>query len=99
MTPAEQPKENVNASVRAKFVCTFKQPPPREGEWPAVKVSFSAVGPKYENGQAVWDPKSDNQQFWDSSPSGTLDLYIKNAAAADRFEPGKEYYLDFIPAN
>lgn len=36
--------------------------------------------------------------FWNASPSGSLELGCINLVAADRFELGKEYYLDFTPA-
>lgn len=45
------------------------------------------------------DPKHENKRFWDSTPSGDLRMTIKNDAAAQLFENGKEYYLDFTPAN
>lgn len=44
------------------------------------------------------DPKHENKHFWDATPSGRLDMVIKNEAAAELFEEGKEYYLDFAPA-
>lgn len=44
------------------------------------------------------DPKHENSRFWDASPSGSLQLGTINPEAWSRFELGKEYYLDFVPA-
>lgn len=44
------------------------------------------------------DPKSENKTFWEYSPAGSLQLGTVNKAAWERFEIGKEYYLDFTPA-
>lgn len=43
------------------------------------------------------DPKHENKAFWDATPSGQLTMAIKSDAA-DYFEPGAEYYLDFTKA-
>lgn len=45
------------------------------------------------------DPESENRKFWDSSPSGKLELGCANLAAAEMFELGREYYIDFSQAN
>jgi hypothetical protein len=44
------------------------------------------------------DPKEENSRFWDASPSGSLQLGTINPEAWSQFELGKEYYLDFTPA-
>jgi hypothetical protein len=44
------------------------------------------------------DPEHENSKFWQYSPSGRLELGCINLAAADSFELGKEYYIDFTPA-
>ena len=44
------------------------------------------------------DPSSENKRFWDATPSGDLDITIKNEAAAALFQLHKEYYMDFTPA-
>lgn len=41
----------------------------------------------------------DNKKFFEATPSGQLVFQTVVAEAADRFEVGKEYYLDIIPAN
>ena len=44
------------------------------------------------------DPNHENKRFWDATPVANLEMTIKNEAAAQYFELGKEYYLDFIEA-
>ncbi len=44
------------------------------------------------------DGSDENNTFAKFSPSGKLELYIANPALWGKFEPGKEYYLDFTPA-
>ncbi len=53
------------------------------------------MSPVYGNG----DPNHENTKFWQASPGGRLELSVVNAAAVERFEVGKEYYLDFTPAD
>ncbi len=47
--------------------------------------------------EAVYDPdpESENGKFFSATPAGTIDLQILNKDAADQFEQGKEYYVDF----
>lgn len=87
--------------VRAKFRCNLNRGvwadhnPPVEN--PTTKVQLTPVGPSYDAaGKLI---PNENSQFWDSSPSGELTLYIKNGEAAQQFVEGKDYYLDFTPAN
>ncbi|WP_292163115.1 hypothetical protein [Mesorhizobium sp.] len=87
--------------VRAKFRCDsithlinslwddqLKQSIPT----PARSIKMSPV---YGNG----DPNHENTKFWKASPSGSFEMNVVNAAAADMFEVGKTYYLDFTPAD
>jgi hypothetical protein len=41
------------------------------------------------------DPAHENKVFWEATPNGQLEMWIKNEAAARTFEVGCEYYLDF----
>lgn len=59
------------------------------GEVRTVKLS-----PVYTNG----DPNHENSKFWAASPSGQVTLGCANLSAADYFELGGEYYLDFTKA-
>lgn len=43
-------------------------------------------------------PGSENQKFWDASPSGELKLGTVNPAAWAAFELDGEYYIDFTKA-
>lgn len=45
------------------------------------------------------DPNHENKSFADATPSGDITLQInKGRPAANAFELGKEYYVDFTPA-
>jgi hypothetical protein len=46
----------------------------------------------------VYGGSDENRKFFASSPSGSIELGIINQAAADQFEVGKSYYVDFTPA-
>jgi hypothetical protein len=73
-------------SVKAKFLCTLKQTN-SAGE---TRVGFTAV---YSS-----DPNSENARYWKATPAGSVDLQILNEAAAEQFEQGKEYFLEFTLA-
>lgn len=45
------------------------------------------------------DPSSENYSFSTATPSAILTMHISNPDALGAFEEGKEYYLDFTPAN
>lgn len=50
--------------------------------------------------QPVTNGSEENKTFWQYTPSGKLGMYMNaGVAAADQFEPGQEYYLDFTLAN
>jgi hypothetical protein len=51
--------------------------------------------PVYHNG----DPDHENTKFWDASPTGEIKLGTVNPDAWAMFELGKEYYVDFRPAD
>ncbi len=44
------------------------------------------------------DPDSENKTFWEATPSGSIQLGVVNQAAWGNFEIGKEYFVDFSPA-
>lgn len=52
------------------------------------------MSPVYGNG----DPNHENTKFWESSPCGEVKLGTINPEAWAQFELGKEYYIDFTPA-
>ena len=73
--------------VRAKFVCWDKSL--REGLDDTYRIHLSAVTVGSE----------ENKSFWKYTPNGYLELDTVNPVAANMFEKGKEYYLDFTPAS
>lgn len=77
--------------VRAKFRCYsiehFSQEPGGSR-----RVKLAPVYP----GQ---NPTEEDKAFWKYTPSGTLEMTIDNPPAADMFEIGKVYYLDFTRAD
>lgn len=84
--------------TRAKFVCTFKKTI-EDSSWdyqenkstdrPAATISLMAVTANTD----------ENKAFFKSTPAGTINLNIVNLSAADMFESGKEYYVDFTEAD
>lgn len=76
--------------VRAKFKCWSieheKSPDP---QYNSAKVTLDAV---YEDGKGV------NQEWSQWTPAGQIVMHITNPAAIERFEQGKEYFVDFTPA-
>lgn len=47
----------------------------------------------------VWEQDGVNRAWSKATPSGELKISITNPDAIDRFDLGKDYYLDFTPAN
>jgi hypothetical protein len=45
------------------------------------------------------EPDSENSKFWEATPMGSLSLGVINESAWKNFKLGKEYYVDFTPAN
>lgn len=58
------------------------------------EVQTIGLAPVYGNG----DPNHENTKFWQASPSGQIQLGTVNLAAAQQFELGAEYYVDFTKA-
>lgn len=80
--------------VRAKFrVTSITEHDGYNGD--KVLMKTIKMNPVYGQG----DPNHENTKFWKSSPSGSLELGCANGAAAAQFEVGKEYYVDFTPAD
>lgn len=86
-------------TVRAKFVCynvKKSESAYRDSRDQYVKSearSFS-FRPVYSD-----DPNSENKKFWEATPGGRLELECVNQEVWDKFEVGKEYYLDFTPVD
>ncbi len=60
-----------------------------------VEVRTVVMSPVYGNG----DPNHENTKFWDATPSGKLELGCANLKAAEMFDIGQEYYVDFTKAD
>ncbi len=95
-------------SVRAKFrldsyetTINNSYPHRTEGGQPdytrpePVEKRTLVLHPVYGNG----DPEHENTRFWEASPSGELKLGCVNPAAWEQFQIGREYYIDFTPAD
>ena len=66
---------------------------------------------KWENGKSVpvevqtiklfpvTGGSEENARFFESTPTGEINLATVNAEAAKAFELNKEYYVDFTPAD
>lgn len=67
---------------------------PDYGKPEAVELRTLKFSPVYANS----DPNHENSKFWNASPSGSLELGTVNPEAWSAFQLGKEYYLDFTPA-
>ncbi len=72
--------------VRAKFRCNSVED---FGSSKSVKLS-----PVYPGENASDEDKA----FWDSTPSGTLQMSVTRPPVGDFFKPNALYYLDFEAA-
>lgn len=65
--------------TRAKFMC--------------VEVAKTTWATKVKL-QAVAGGSKENDEFFGTTPNGTLEITIKNPAVEAMFEPNESYYLD-----
>lgn len=76
--------------MRAMFQCSnleeFKN---QDGEIVQETISMTAV---------IADDNPEHNQFSEATPSGELVMMVSNPEAFGFFECGKDYYLDFSPA-
>lgn len=76
--------------VRAKFRCNTEI----HKKW---GPDDSQVARSYEF-MAVYDPAvPEDQRYAKASPSGSLTIQVDNPDVT--FQPGRQYYLDFTPAD
>lgn len=73
--------------VRAKFTCTGNEPNATVNPEGATVSLSPVVGGSPEN-----------DSFYKWTPGGNIVLSTINLAAAAQFEKGKNYYVDFTPA-
>lgn len=69
--------------MRCKVHCNFKLE--QNG---GVHIAFSPV----------YSGSLENEQFFKQTPGGTVTFHTLNVEVANKFEVGKEYYIDFTPA-
>jgi hypothetical protein len=65
-----------------------------------VTIKLSPVNCKHKKNEKTgqWDIiESENTTFWRASPCGELRLGCINMDAAQQFELGQEYFVDFTP--
>lgn len=48
--------------------------------------------------QPVYGGSPENDKFFAATPGGSISLSVVNKPAAESFEVGKPYYVDFTPA-
>lgn len=70
--------------VRAKFVVE--------------KISKTRHGGHEIQLVPVTGDTEENKTFWKWTPAGKIEFYCINDEAVKQFEVGKEYYIDFTPA-
>jgi hypothetical protein len=89
-------------SVRAKFRVTSRTSqmgaiPAFEGGkqvgWKSAEVLTVKLRPVTSD-----DAKSENAQFWTSTPSGEITIGCASAESVVEFELEREFYVDFTPA-
>lgn len=73
-------------SVRAKFKCDSVEGKADDGSVSVIRLS------------PVYTGSAENEQFFKWTPSGSISIGTINPAAAAQFEVGKEFYVDFTPA-
>ncbi|MDF2649570.1 MAG: hypothetical protein K0Q73_5375 [Paenibacillus sp.] len=80
-------------SVRAKFFVSEKATTAYNGSGDAaVLASRIILSPVLGGGS------DENKKFFKATPSGKIELQIVNQDAGEALEIGKEYFVDFTPA-
>jgi hypothetical protein len=73
------------AIVRAKFK--------------VINVTESEGGHKHARLHPVTSGSRENEEFYKYTPGGAIDLGTLNPQAAEQFVPGRQFYVDFTPAD
>jgi hypothetical protein len=79
--------------VRAKFKLNSYKTSLYSQNGKTVELRTLEFSPPYSN-----DPNSENGKFFNATPYGKIELGTVNPEAWKQFELGKEYYIDFVPA-
>ncbi|MBT2333609.1 hypothetical protein J7E49_06790 [Variovorax paradoxus] len=62
-------------------------------------VTESEGGLKTANLTPVTSGSPENEKFFKWTPGGQIQLGTINPGAAEEFRPGREFYIDFTPAD
>ena len=81
--------DKVIPAVRAKFKCSVVSKKVNWNRTPENPFLYEVVM------EPVMGGSEENKKFWKYTPSGSLKMA---SILSDAFEPGKEYYLDFMEA-
>ena len=82
------------STIRAKFACQSVQTFALNSN-----VTLEAVRPSSYRSPGDSSPLSENEAFYALTPAGNITLQCVRPETAALFVPGKEYYLDFTPAD
>lgn len=94
-------------AVRAKFRVLSKEERVVSGhpdyDQVAVEVKMMPVfagseAVEHEGVRYALNAVEENRIFGAATPAGSIAMLIKNRAAAEKFEIGRAYYVDFTPA-
>ena len=84
--------------TRAKFQCTKKEIVTDSGWDSQAGASTTKEVANIELFAVTAEGGDENKAFFKSTPNGNITLSIVNLPAAEMFEQGKDYYVDFTPA-
>lgn len=85
--------------VRAKFYVANVSEPKQATRWEEGKETKQVNAYDITLYAVTANGSEENKDFFTNTPTGNLTLTTVNEAAAKQFEKGKEYYVDFTPAN
>jgi hypothetical protein len=99
--PTEEETRRRDAAGR-KFVDRLVKEIQQQLEADSMSVRCKFVC-SFKEGQSVhfspvYSGSEENKKFFQATPGGQIAFYTVNQAALDQFEQGKEYYVDFTPA-
>jgi len=96
-------------AVRAKLRCIEKSERAAYPSQEAAELGFDVqveikLQPMFEGGGSIGEIQNvnaieENRIFGLATPSAQFAMLIQNRAAADQFEVGSDYYVDFTPAD
>ena len=82
-------------TVRAKFTCESITREFQRG-W---GVHRDTVRHTVKMRPVSGNDSDENKKFWDATPTGRIEIGCAKAETAGLFELGKDYYVDFTPAD